>query len=416
MSPTTYPPLFPVVLAPLVARYGIDYQVLEIPGILFFAATIPVLFCLAIRRLPLIRAFAVTAIWGASPLALWLKDSVLPDFLFLLLWLLTIFVLERSYENPQGSGTAKWAVVAGLLMFATYATRSAAIVAPPALLCYDLARYRRISRFGLFAAGVFGLLFLGQNLLIHSETSYVQMFTLALFKTARIYGATLTTVFTAVSTGWIRVARMTATVGLGLFGLWGFAAQVRRFRSPTEFILAAYFLLLLLWSPGAGGRYFMPLVPFLFIYMVVGLGELRDRGGRNFALPAEAALAVLILICYAAEYARYPSGPIPGGVSTPGFAELCRYIDAQTDARDVFIFENPRVLSLYTRRPAAVYPENGDPQLFWNFHQSAHARYLVATNFMDEDKKVIDSFLRRYGGYVRLTYGNENFRLYSFEN
>jgi len=36
LSPETYPPLFPLVLAPLYSRYGLDYRILSIPGIVRF--------------------------------------------------------------------------------------------------------------------------------------------------------------------------------------------------------------------------------------------------------------------------------------------------------------------------------------------------------------------------------------------
>src|ERR1039458_8199061 len=44
LSPATYPPLFPLLLAPLYTRYGLNFNVLKVPGILCFAASIPVFF------------------------------------------------------------------------------------------------------------------------------------------------------------------------------------------------------------------------------------------------------------------------------------------------------------------------------------------------------------------------------------
>ncbi len=413
-SPATYPPLFPLVLAPLVAQYGLNYEILKIPGILFFAATIPLCFGLASRRLPVYHALLATALWGAWPFILSFKDSVLPDLLFLLLWMLTIWVMERAYENPQTSATARRALLTGLLMFAAYATRSAGIVAPAALIAYDFARFRRITRYALLAAGAFAVLFLGQNFVIHSDQSYMQMFTIALLKTGKIYAYTLSVILTWVSSGWVRDIRGIATAALALFALWGFVLGLRRFRSPMELMLAAYFALLLLWSPGAGARYFVPLVPFIFVYMAAGLKDFEDRAISRFARPAEWVLMVLILICYGAEYARFTPGPVEDGSSTPGFSEVCKYIEDHTAKEDVFIFENPRVLSLYTRRPAAVYPESGDAQLMWDFSHTVHARYLLTTNFVASDEQVIGNFLQRFGEHMQLTYSNTNFRLYSF--
>ena len=148
--------------------------------------------------------------------------------------------------------------------------------------------------------------------------------------------------------------------------------------------------------------------------MAAGLKDFQDRAGSRFARPAGWALTVLILICYSAEYARFTPGPLQEGSSTPGFYDVCKYIEDHTAKKDVFILENPRVLSLYTRRPAAVYPESGDAQLMWDFSRTVHARYLLTTNFLDADKQVTANFLQQFGGHMQLTYSNTNFRLYSF--
>ncbi len=123
---------------------------------------------------------------------------------------------------------------------------------------------------------------------------------------------------------------------------------------------------------------------------------------------------MLVLGCYAIEDRTYKPGPITGGISTPGFAELCQYIRANTDPKDIFVFGNPRVLSLYTRRPASVYPEHGDPALVWNYSHNIHARYLIATDFMYGDAAVWQPFVREYGDRLRIVYSNANFHLYAF--
>jgi len=71
------------------------------------------------------------------------------------------------------------------------------------------------------------------------------------------------------------------------------------------------------------------------------------------------------------------------------------------------------VLSLYTRRPASVYPEHGDPQLVWNYSHNIHARYIVVTDFLNGDSTVLHPFVREYGDRLRMIFSNTNFRLYA---
>jgi len=413
LSPDTYPPLFPLLLAPLYGRYGLDFQVLKLPGILCFAASIPIFFGLFCRDLPAVQSLIVSCLWAVWPFALWFKDSVLPDFVFMLLWVLALRMLRVAYDEFPIRPVAH-AIPIGIVAYAAYATRSAGIVLPAAILCYDVLRHRRVSRLGACIVAVFGVLAFCQNLLIHSETSYLQMFSMALKKTTTIYLYSVSTVFSTATGGWLRGVRNIATVTAALLSCVGFLVNMRRFRSPSELAVAMYVVLLLLWSSGSGTRYMIPVIPFFFLYVVTALDLFARNAGWRAGVAAEGSLLILIFICYLSEDLGFRPTRIAGGVSTPGFAELCQYITANTKSPDVFVFRNPRVLSLYTRRPASVYPEHGDPELIWNYSRGIHARYLIVTDFLDGDTTVLRPFVHDYGDRLRMVFSNANFRLYAF--
>jgi hypothetical protein len=125
-----------------------------------------------------------------------------------------------------------------------------------------------------------------------------------------------------------------------------------------------------------------------------------------------AVFLVLVSICYLSEDREFRATPIEGGISTPGFSSLCRYITVNTMPGDVFVFQNPRVLSLYTRRPASVYPRHGLPGLVWSYSSGIHARYVVVTDFLDGDSEVLQPFVQSYGDRLQMVFSNSNFRLY----
>ncbi len=414
VSPSSYPPLFPLVLEPLYARYGLNYDVLKLPGILCFALSIPVLFCLFCRDLPAPQSLLAVFLWATWPWVLWFKDAVLPDFIFLLLWSLALWLLRVAYDESPVRRPELRGILIGVLAYAAYATRTAGIVLPAAVLCYDFLRFRRISRLAAFMAGVFAILIVGQSLLIHSESSYLQMFAFAPRQTTKDYLYSVSILFTSAAGGWERAVRYAATLPAVALVCVGYAVSFRRFRSPLELTVALYGVLLLLWSLGTGTRYMMPVVPFFFLYLFTGLGQVTSRLSSLARNGAVYALLVLILSCYAIEDRTYQPGPITGGISTPGFAELCQFIRANTDPKDIFVFGNPRVLSLYTRRSASVYPEHGDPGQVWNYSHNIHARYMIVTDFLYGDPGVWRPFMREYGDRLRTVYSNANFRLYAF--
>ncbi len=151
---------------------------MKIPAILCLALSIPALFFLFRKDLPHEQPLVAVSLWAAWPFILWFKDSVLPDFLFALLWILALWMLRMAYgARPGGPSAARGALI-GVVCYAAYATRIAGVVLPGAILLYDFLRVRRISPFALSAGGVFGILAVRQNLLLHSDVSYLQMFTL----------------------------------------------------------------------------------------------------------------------------------------------------------------------------------------------------------------------------------------------
>lgn len=414
LSPATYPPLFPLLLAPLYSIAGLDFKAFQIPGILAFAASIPLLFCLFRKDLSARQSLLAVCLWAAWPFILWFKDGILPDLVFVFLWVLTLWMLRIAYDEVPMRRPVLRAALIGVGCYAVYATRSAGIILPCSIVAYEILRYRKIRRFAVYVIGVFGIFAASQNLLVHNETTYFQMFAVVPLRTIEVYLNSVTNLFSSASGGWLRIVRYSTAVSAFLLACMGFLINLRRFRSPTELAVALYVMLLLLWSPGVGTRYIIPVVPFFFFYIVCALDLLNRNLSARVGLSVEGAFVALVLICYVSEDREFRLARIEGGISTAGFAELCSYITAKTNPADVFVFQNPRVLSLYTRRPASIYPEHGAPELVWNYIHNIHARYLVVTDFLEGESAVLHPFMRSYGDHLRLVFSNSNFRLYTF--
>ncbi len=414
-SPSTYPPLFPALLAPLYHRYGIDLSILELPAILCFAASIPVLFSFFRRDLGAVQSLIAVTLWAAWPYSLWFKDSVMPDFVFVLIWATALWMLRITYDEFPLSRPVARAIPTGLVAYAAYATRSGGLVLPCAIVCYELLRYKKISPFARWVIGVFGILAVCQNLFIHNEASYLQMFIVDPVKTIRIYYYAICQVLSGALFGWLRGVRNVATVAVLLLSCAGFVVNLRRLRSPLELAVGMYIILLVLWSSGSGTHYMFPVMPFFFFYIVIAL-DAMNRNFHRVGPVLESALLILILICYVTEDRRYISERATGGVFMPDFVALCRYITQNTSPPDVFIFQNPRVLSLYTRRPASVYPAHGNPSLVWSYSHTIHARYVVVSDFMEGDDETLLPFVRDYGDHLNMVFSDPHFRLYAFRD
>ncbi len=324
----------------------------------------------------------------------------------------------NAYGVPTHQPGFWRAALIGCVAYAAYATRSIGIVLPCAVAGFELLRFHRIRRLGAIIIGVFGVLAICQNLLIHSDASYYRMISVSWDQMAenfRTYAYSASIVFSRATEGWLRWFRYLLTASGLLLACLGFLVRLRRLSSPTEFVFGLYIGLLLFWTAGEGLRYMVPVAPLIFFYLMVGFELLGGNMTTTRRAALEVAFTALVLTAFIWEYRAFKTGPITDGVSTPGFAELCNYVDTQTEPSDIFISENPRVLSLYTRRPASVYPYAGAPEQTWSYCREIKARYVVVTDAPGPGPLVLRMFVERYRDHVRLVYNDPHFRLYALQ-
>ena len=67
IGPPVYPPAYPLLLAPLYARFGLDYRVFKIEIVVFFLLFMAVAARILFRRLPLGVAITTLALLSMSP-------------------------------------------------------------------------------------------------------------------------------------------------------------------------------------------------------------------------------------------------------------------------------------------------------------------------------------------------------------
>ena len=103
LSPRTYPPIFPLLLAPVYAVFGLNLAAMKILVVLLFAAFLGVLAMTLRPRLspPLVAGCLLVV--GLNPFLWQHKDRLLSEVPFLLFAYLALYCLDRALDaGPAG--------------------------------------------------------------------------------------------------------------------------------------------------------------------------------------------------------------------------------------------------------------------------------------------------------------------------
>ena len=388
-SPITYPPLYPLLLAPLLRVYGLDIQSFKLLNVGFFAVMLLALFFLARRSLGFARALLLLAVVGFLPLYWETKDMLLPDVPYTAFTACALAALAETYArglNRIRPGLAGAAV--GLLIGLSYACRSIGIVLLIAALACDLLKSKALSRFAVSIGLTFALCLMGIRLIGHRDNSYLFMWlTTPHHFIANVveYLKAADYIFPFSDTGTMtRILLVTLTLIAGI----GFCSKLKRSLQATEGYFALYLLMLVIWSPGVGIRYLVPIVWLYLYYIFAGVRAVSLKSSPWVSRAAFAMLATVFAFNYVLRYhavvPRFKHFDADAyhlntryGLLQRSFQDLCVFIDRTTKPNDGFLFENPRMLAFLADRPAVKYSSSGEPANEWPLYSKLGVTYLV---------------------------------------
>lgn len=412
-GPRTYPPVFPLLLAPAVKAFGVSLTVLKIEVILFFAGTLGLIYAFLRRRASFVTAAGTVALLGFSPFFWDFKDNVLSDVPFLFFVMLGLFAIDRATEG-DGAHPVRRGLLAAGAMYLAFGTRTLGVVLVPALLATEIVRRRRVTRTSVIAAAAFAAAAALQMKLIPGGGSYaddlaLQSPRLLVVNTWRYVKALERVAFNGVS---MPVAHL-FFAALVVLAVAGYVSRLRRDRfSPAEAFVPLYATAVIAWPIYQDTRLLIPLIPFFLAYAIGGLGVLAALlRAERLRRPAAAALALAFAFSYVTLYARLDFGPIREGVQKRESREMFSWVRANTGAADVIAFRRPKALALYTGRPSFGYgPGLPDAEQLRDLERMG-ARYLLAS---DLDPPYLAAFVARNRPRFEPVFGNGDFVLYRF--
>ncbi len=422
LGPDAYPPVFPILLAPVYLLFGLNLTALKMVVIAGFIASLLAFLVIIKSELVVAWQVALLAAVGFNPYIWDQKDRLTSDLVFLVFAYLAIVLVNKVYRSKTAAMNWKMALIIGGVFYLAYGTRSLGLLLVPCLLLYDMIRHKKMipSRFALGISFVTLVLIALQSYFLHSDRGYYDQFATSFHDSISTwlkyiahnviaYAISLTDIW---DNGYSRIFRLALTIGISGLAILGYLSRLWREITYTEIFITLYVLAVLVVPMDGGLRYLIPAIPFYIFYAQQGLFALPiNKGTRNAVV---ATLAGAILISYVAKYSQQDLKQLHYGISKAESVEFFDYIKQRTQASDVFIFTKPRALALFTERKSSFYPMNLDDKGLWDYFVKIQATHIVVgpDGVSPEEQAFLRAFVDKYSASLQLEFSNDDFNIY----
>jgi len=405
-----YPPVYPMLLAPVYKMFGLNLRALKIVAVLCFVLFLAMFERLSRAMLPPVMGVCALLLMACHPIFWDQREYILSEFPYLLFSFAALLVMRETYRDlePEESRIGP-ALLLSVLLYCGYGTRSIGIALLVALVVADLIKFKRPSRFMMTAAAGTVLLIVAQTIVITSPAGYISAIKFSprmILDHVMFYGKTLSYVWQNGYSKRVQIVFALIFTGLAVFG---FARKLWKERTAQEFYLLGYVAILIVWSAEIGLRGLLPIVPLYFLYGLEPFSRLLERSSR---VAQRGAIAFLLIFCgatYAGEYRRESQLQPEADVTDPTARELFSFLQENTEPSEVIIFSKPRSLALFTNRSVASFAPDELPEASLQFMKNIQARVIVKTNWSPSSW---EEFLKAEEGRATEVFRNSEYQVF----
>jgi hypothetical protein len=421
---TKYPPLFPLLLAGLVAMGAVTWVAFKVLVAVATVAGVGVTFLWAERRLEPWRAFSLAVLVAASAGVVYYSHWILSDPVFVLLIFTALWALERG---EQKSWDARWIAFGAAAALGAYFTRSAGLPLLVAVLGW-LALRRRFRTLGAvgaaFALPVVVWWLRGRSA---GVGDYADEFWLVdpyqpglgtvgiggLAARAMENGVGYVTRHVPAAVVGSQSAWLTL-LGVGLVGaaVYGWVVEGRRKVGVAELFVPLYVGLILVWPEVWGGdRFVLPVLPLLFLYASVALERWTARLGGGARVVAAGAFVLLLLPALgswlgATREARACSTAIESGgpfacygQRVTEFVGAAGWMGGALPEGSVVMTRKPRIFYVMSEGiPSRTFPFDPDPDAQLAAADAVGARYVLLDRWDGQAARFVGTAVRERPG------------------
>ena len=410
LSPRTYPPVYPLMLAPVIRWGGMNLEAMKMETMLLFPAALFVIFLLFRYELRFDYAVALLAMLGFSPFFWDFKDGIRSDvpflfFVYLAFWGVHLAGKAAASRSSLLPGT----LLAGVAACLACETRTLGFLIVPSLWASDLVIHKKPTRLTVAVTLMCAAWVVLQTVILGRDASYFDQFagwSPRVILSNSIYAASLAYFW---ANGYSKVAAAILCMIFCGLAVCGYLAKARERVTILEVFLPLYLLVIVSWPAEQGFRFLIPIMPLFLFYSFLGLERIRSLGRIRLERRVFVALMAAVFISYAGEYSTMDFKSPGVGVHTESAGEFFKFVAGQTRKDDVFVFAKPRALVLFTGRRASACHVPRDDMELWNFFEKIGATYVALG---PPDDKPLRALVERNGDRFVPVYSNADFRIY----
>lgn len=436
VSPTSYPPVTALILAPVYYVFGMHFSAMKTVLYVFFSAALLLIFYYFRRIAQTTTAALVTTLVMYNP-AMWgYKESIGSEMPFLFFLYAALLVLLLRDQATRHTLRLMWACGLGVLAYLTFATRFIGMVLIPAIVVHDLWHRRRLHTDTLPVLGTFLLGYLIQIRLLGTNADYSD----GIVRTGldNIYPNILYHV-NVLSSFFPRPYKLSLVVPWAMMVLiaCGMLVPIAHYfynrqgcKKHTDknsckhagnihlFFVGAYAATLLVQPYQQGVRFLLPLLPIIIFYMSAGAMAILQLLG----LSRRHSLAVMITTVSLYHSWYYMTADPPAlrwGIHQPASVQMFQMVQQLVPENARVIFAKPRAMALYGQRHSAIWPETLHIETAWAYFHKIAATHLVVAHDTAGPMLQAPYFLR-YDlippvKYLPAVFANEHFTIYTIK-
>jgi hypothetical protein len=383
-APQSYPPGFPLLLAPVQPFFELNYAAYKVYILLFFMLYLWLAYLFLKNKLSDKYVIAIVFILAMSPFIWQLRDSILADIPGALFFLLSCMLFEKALKS---NAISTW-LLCGFVLYFAYVTRSTAIVLLPAFFMHVVIKKTgHLKQIGLITILFFAFNYL-QSFIFVEESNYFTMLSSTLFNsplsvTLNRVGTFIDWYFNAFSDLYIgnyhNIALNTIAFYLTfILFLAGFINRLIKSNSYVEWMFLFFLGLVVIWPGYQGLRYFTPVLIFYLFFAAKGLALIPNL---RLATGVSIILMVSIIGSYGSFYFNANYGPDKYGLQSKNSIGLFDYIKNNTPQDGIIMSAKPRAIGLITDRGGIVFPDTSYSNQVGACIDSNNVSFVVLNNY-----------------------------------
>jgi len=197
-----------------------------------------------------------------------------------------------------------------------------------------------------------------------------------------------------------------AMFALIMFGLW---VKFREDKSCVfHYYFVIYIIMLALWPYREGVRFIIGILPFLYFYLLSGISEISHILSRKYHRYIVYLTGCIFLVMNVIVFSL--NGVKIKRFSEPenNFIEINKWMKDNLPSESIIASRKPTITSFYTKDKAVTYPFTPIPEKFWEEIKKKNVQYIVIDEFSRESYYYLIPFINKYHNKLKLLHKTGN--------